>query len=537
MQLNIIVVNYKYYNWFGNEQQCIKIIYNFINKEKKNMAKRIIAVMLVFIMILSTSEITASAASYATGMYSTSTIINFRTGPGLNYSKIGMTANGATFQVTKVNGSWGYSSNIQTVGGETKAGWVNLKYCKQITASTASYATGTYSTSTVINIRTGGGLNYSVLGMTANGATFQVIKVNGSWGYSSNIQTVRGETKAGWVNLKYCKQIDSVRTTYNDVFASIRGKGYSLFQAKALESTSFPKGSFVYVWGFVHDAQNNFYMSYSSGKTCNMTLSVYRPNGSCVGTYTYNGSDNNWIGLKLDEVGTWKIQSKITGSITGTNTRTITVTESSTTSSDLGKSLLQEKFAKSVYDIATKQEGKNYSVCTSKGSDGEVPEWCGYYVKWVLKNAYEQIGYNYQDFVPVSNLISASKTGASYQAGGYGECYSFTSWKKVSTNREGFISDNLQNCTPKVGDIILVETEYDGNEKEKLLNGPDHLGIIIKVNADGSFISSEGNTGNKDNTISKVKQFTYVKSNSGLWHREGDSLRTVHMICSVKLPN
>ncbi len=421
------------------------------------MAKRIIAVMLVFFMILGTCEITANAAQYATGTYSTSTIINFRTGPGLNYSKIGMTANGATFQVTKINGSWGYSSNIQTV---------------------------------------------------------------------------RGETKAGWVNLNYCKQVDSTRTTYSTIFASVRGKGYSLFQAKEMKSTSFPKGSFVYVWGFVHDAQNNFYMSYSPGKTCNMTLSVYRPDGSCACTYTYNGSDNNWIGLKLDEIGNWKIQSKITGSIKGTNTRTITVTENSTTSSDSGENLLQAKFAESVYKIATAQKGKNYS--TYGASKGEA--WCGYYVRWILKNAYEQIGYNYQDFVPVSSLLSASKTGVSYQAGGYGEAYSFTNWKKMKGDKiyEGFISNNLANCRPKVGDIVLVETE---GKVEGLSNGPDHLGIIIKINADGSFVTSEGNTGVGNNETRVVKEYTYVKGSSGMWHRKGDSLRKVHMICSIKLPN
>lgn len=79
----------------------------------------------------------------------------------------------------------------------------------------------------------------------------------------------------------------------------------------------------------LHDANNNFYKSYGSD-TCNMTLSIYRPNGSCAYSYTYNNSDNNWIGTRLDEAGTWKIQSKITGSLSGTNTRTITVKESST---------------------------------------------------------------------------------------------------------------------------------------------------------------------------------------------------------------
>lgn len=426
------------------------MIHNFINKEEKNMEKRIIAVMLVFLMILGTCEITANAASYATGTYSVSTRggINVRTGAGSKYSKVGGAANGTTFQVTKVNGSWGYTSSIRCTNG----------------------------------------------------------------------------TKAGWVSLNYCKKVDSVRNTYNDVFASVRGSGYSLFQARELESTSFTKGTFVYVWAFVHDAENNFYKSYGSG-TCNMTLSVYRPNGSCAGTYTYNDSDNNWIGLKLDEVGTWKIQSKITGSIRGTNTRTITVEENSITSSDLGKSSLQAKFEESVYNIATAQVGKNYSTYANKGI-----AWCGYYIKWVLKNAYEQIGYNYKNYIPVSKLTSASMTGAAYQTGQYGECYSFTSWKKTKTGCKGFISENRNNCLPKAGDIILVETNG------KLSDGPDHLGIIIKVNSDGSFVASEGNTGSGTVATRVVREYTYVKS-GGSWQRKSNSSCKVHMICSVKVPN
>lgn len=114
------------------------------------------------------------------------------------------------------------------------------------------------------------------------------------------------------------------RDTYNDVFASLKGRGYSLSSAKASKATSFKKGDMVYVWAWVHDADNNLYKSYNSG-TCDMTLSIYRPNGSCAYTYTYKNSDNNWIGQKLNQVGTWKIQSKVSGSISGTNTRTITV--------------------------------------------------------------------------------------------------------------------------------------------------------------------------------------------------------------------
>ena len=113
--------------------------------------------------------------------------------------------------------------------------------------------------------------------------------------------------------------ITTSRSSYNDVFASTKGSGYSLSQAKPTQATTFDKGTFVYVWAYVHDVNDNLFFSYSSGKTCNMTLSIFRPDGSCAHTYTYKNSDNNWIGCKLDRAGTWKIQSKITGSISGTS--------------------------------------------------------------------------------------------------------------------------------------------------------------------------------------------------------------------------
>lgn len=211
-----------------------------------------------------------------------------------------------------------------------------------VSAGAASYSTGTYAvnTSSGVNVRSGAGTGYSIVGAASNGISFSVSKTSGSWGYTSSIKCTNG-TRSGWVCLDYCKykgSSNSSRSSYNDVFASLKGSGYSLSQARNSEATSFKKGDHVYVWAWVHDANNNLYKSYSSG-TCNMTLSIYRPDGSCAFTYTYNNSDNNWIGHTLDRAGTWKIQSKITGSISGTNTRTITVKESSSTVNPTGVSL------------------------------------------------------------------------------------------------------------------------------------------------------------------------------------------------------
>ena len=145
------------------------------------------------------------------------------------------------------------------------------------------------------------------------------VNVTGTWKIQSKISgSISG------CNTQTIQVRDNNRSTYNDVFASLKGKGYNISQAKSSASSSFSKGDFVYVWGWEHDVNGNLYKSYSSG-TCNMTLSIFRPDGSCAYTYTYNNSDNNWIGQKLDRAGTWKIQCKVTGSITGCNAQSITV--------------------------------------------------------------------------------------------------------------------------------------------------------------------------------------------------------------------
>lgn len=209
---------------------------------------------------------------------------------------------------------------------------VTLISTLSITASAATYSKGTYSVtaSSGVNVRRGAGTNYSKVGASKKGTTFNVSKISGCWGYTSSIKCTNG-TKSGWVSLNNCKFIgsnnNSSRSTYNDVFASKNRS--SLSQAMATQSTVFNKNDFIYIWAYLHDANNNLYKTYGSG-TCNMKITIYYPDGTVAHTCTYNNSDNNWIGRKLDRVGTWKIQSTITGALTGINTRSITVKDVST---------------------------------------------------------------------------------------------------------------------------------------------------------------------------------------------------------------
>ena len=200
--------------------------------------------------------------------------------------------------------------------------WVNIDYIL-----TATQGKNIKCTSNVTVYKRPGGAKYGTI--YPNDTCWISKNVSGSY-VQLRYPIGNNQYKMGFISvndLKYFpgyQSSNNTRSTYNDVFASLKGKGYSLSQAKSAASTSFNKGDFVYVWGWLHDANDNLYKSYGSG-TCNMTLSIYRPDGSCAYTYTYNNSDNNWIGQKLDQAGTWKIQCQITGALKGTNTRSITV--------------------------------------------------------------------------------------------------------------------------------------------------------------------------------------------------------------------
>lgn len=251
--------------------------------------------------------------------------------------------------------------------------------------------------------------------------------------------------------------------------------------------------TYAQYWKIVKAEDNYYYLISATGNyldVCNAESN----NGTNVWVYTGNGTSAQ----------KWKL--------------TLCVSDSST---------IRTQFEEAVYNIAKAQLGKNYSTYVNP-----VDAWCGYYVNYILEQAYTQMGLNPYDYIPRDTLKSASKTAEAYQKEGYGECYSFTSWYKSDTNRSGYISENRNSYTPKVGDIILTETS------KGLKNGPDHVAIIIQVNADGSFVTSEGNT-NTNLPIEKrvVREYTYVKSGE-TWQRKGCSgdMCKVHMICSVKLP-
>lgn len=189
--------------------------------KKTNSIARIISIVLVLVTVLSTFTIAASAASYSTGTYAVAANsgINVRSGAGTGYSIVGAASKGITFSVSRVSGSWGYTSSIKCTNGN-RSGWVSLDYCtKKSTTNTTSSSTqsstnsstGTYkvNANSGINVRTGAGTGYSVAGAATKGTTFNVSKISGGWGYTSSIKCTNGY-RSGWVSLSYCTKQGSV---------------------------------------------------------------------------------------------------------------------------------------------------------------------------------------------------------------------------------------------------------------------------------------------------------------------------------------
>ncbi|MDE6777617.1 MAG: DUF882 domain-containing protein [Oscillospiraceae bacterium] len=66
---------------------------------------------------------------------------------GTNYASLGGVVNGTSFSVSKINGSWGYTSSIKSSNGKLVSGWICLDYCSKITTSSTKTTTNTVSNS------------------------------------------------------------------------------------------------------------------------------------------------------------------------------------------------------------------------------------------------------------------------------------------------------------------------------------------------------------------------------------------------------
>ena len=108
----------------------------------------------------------------------------------------------------------------------------------------------------IIIFKSNGDSHVGIVDYTSGSRIYYIDGNNTSYGngnkacvhYSNRTFNYKGFTS---VIVPNYKNQNLTRNTYNDVFASVRGKGYSLNQARESASSTFRKGEFVYVWGYL----------------------------------------------------------------------------------------------------------------------------------------------------------------------------------------------------------------------------------------------------------------------------------------------
>jgi len=170
------------------------------------------ALCLMLIALLLSAQIPAMAAvSGSTSMATsgskyvvTASRLNFRSGPGTNYSIITALKRGTSVTYVSYNNGWW---QVRTSAGRT--GYVDRKYL----APASTGETGKYLvTASVLNIRKSPKTSSAVAGTVTRGTVVNITQLNGDWGYVNS-----GAEVKGWVALKYVSrnaESTAAATTY-----------------------------------------------------------------------------------------------------------------------------------------------------------------------------------------------------------------------------------------------------------------------------------------------------------------------------------
>ena len=124
----------------------------------------------------------STGTTAATGKVTATANVNVRTGPGTGYSKLGVLAQGMTVEKYGTSGTW----TIINFNGQK--GYVSSTYLKAAGSSTGGSSSGGSTTDTGyvaatanVNVRSGPGTGYSIIGSLYKGTIVPRLGTSGSW--------------------------------------------------------------------------------------------------------------------------------------------------------------------------------------------------------------------------------------------------------------------------------------------------------------------------------------------------------------------
>lgn len=121
------------------------------------------------------------------------------------------------------------------------------------------------------------------------------------------------------------KLVEVIKNKLNPPAPSIKIKGKVWMSDNKMgnEVSSFETGKWYYMCYKLYDEYTGKLISETSARLNDykITETIYNPDGSVFNTCTYDNSDNNWIGIKPSNAGSYKWELKLT--ITKTNSTTV----------------------------------------------------------------------------------------------------------------------------------------------------------------------------------------------------------------------
>ena len=133
----------------------------------------------------------SSSTTTQSGTIKVSGALNVRSGAGTSYSVIGSLSNGAKVEIVETSGTWykikygsgyGYvSKDYVTVSSSSNSGNTDSGNSNNGSSSATTIQSGTIKVNGGLNVRSGAGTSYSVIGSLSNGAKVEIVETSGTW--------------------------------------------------------------------------------------------------------------------------------------------------------------------------------------------------------------------------------------------------------------------------------------------------------------------------------------------------------------------
>ena len=340
---------------------------------RKRMLRKKGTVLLLSALLLASALPLAAYAEEVSAK--TTEYVNFRSGPGTNYSSQGIIASGTTITVTDTSNSEWYA--VRLSNGST--GYIYAEYISMSTGgSTSNGEERSAKTTEYVNFRSGPGTNYNSKGVIALGTTV----------------TVTDTSNAQW----YAVRLSNGSTGY--IFAEyISFTGSNTPSATAAPTQAPSNGS-------EQSAKTTEYVNFRSGPGTNYSSKGVIALGTTV-TVT-DTSNSEWYAVRLSNGSTGYIFAQYL-KVTGTSSATPAPTQTPSGSEQSAKTTEYVNF-RSGPGTNYSSKGVIASGTTVTVTDTSNSEW------YAVRLSNGSTGYIFAQYLKLNSSSSATATPAPTQA-------------------------------------------------------------------------------------------------------------------------